>query len=77
MPGAYKHHEVAQRSVKLTWITGSNCCLMPLCTFYHLRIMLKAEAIVGLQKQMAKRLGLNMDCDMYTYPRFVALISSW
>ena len=35
------------------WITGSNCCQMPLCAFYHLRIVLTAEAIVAVQKQMA------------------------
>ena len=39
IPEAHGHHEVAQRSVKLMWITGSNCCQMPLCAFYHLRIV--------------------------------------
>ena len=52
--GAYKHHKVVQRSIRHAWISGSNCCRMPLCAFYHLRIVLTAEAIVALQKQMAK-----------------------
>ena len=53
LPGAYKHmhHEVAEKSIKLTRITGSNCCRMPLCAF---TIVLTAEALVSLQKQMAK-----------------------
>ena len=51
VPGAHKHHKVAQRSIKLTWITGSNCCQMPLCTFYHLTIVLITEAIVCLQNK--------------------------
>ena len=49
VPGAHKRHEVAQRSVKLAWITGSNCCQTRLCAFYHLRIVLITEAIVHLQ----------------------------
>ena len=52
--GAYKRHEVAQRSVRHAWISGSNCCPTLLCAFYHLRIVLTAEAIVALQEQMAK-----------------------
>ena len=38
---AYKHHKVAQRSIKLTWIY---CCRMPLYTLYH-KIVLMAEVM--------------------------------
>ena len=55
--GAHKRHEVAQRSIKLTWITGYKCCQPLLCTFYHLRIMLITEAIFHLQNKWLNALG--------------------
>ena len=55
--GAHKRHEVAQRSVKLTWFTGSNCCQTLLHAFYHLRIVLITEAIVHLQNKWLSTLG--------------------
>ena len=55
--GAHKHHKVAQRSIKLAWITGSNCCQMLLCAFYRLRIVLITEAIVSLQNKWVSTLG--------------------
>ena len=39
------------------WITDSNCCQMPICAFYHLRIVLITEAIVHLQNKWLSTLG--------------------
>ena len=38
-------------ALNLQLATGSNCCQMLLCAFYHLRIVLMAEAMVRLQNQ--------------------------
>ena len=45
---------LANITLQQMWITGSNRCQTLLCAFYHLRIVLITEAIVHLQKQMAK-----------------------
>ena len=57
LSGAHKRHKVVQRSIKLTRITGSNCCQMLLCAFYHLRIVLITEAIIRLQNKWLSTLG--------------------
>ena len=56
-PGAHKRHEVAQRSIKLTWNAGSNCYQTLLCPFFHFRIVLITEAIVRLQNKWLSTLG--------------------